>query len=459
MAYGALLSVGIPTDRVENATLCSLSVEFAACSCALGDDVALEEPVESVLDVSVLLRVGVAVVSALACVFGLGGDSLWRVGFLLFFSGLAAVPAFAFRASTTRFSQRHPVLALTLVMSMQSAMIAVTGGARSPVMFAFIPTTYIAGTALSSRQLARVMPFPLIVSSGFVAATLLGYLDWPCPDVFLFDVPMVWGISIWIFYTGALIAGSRLGWRAASQLRWQAKETAKAQQMVIDGLYSRQRDMEAFTAGVAHELKGPLTAVQALATTLYRRDDLDARNRKGLGILVDQVHRLRDAVQDLLDVYRPMESLRVGLVDLESLVSDVVDTMEGVALDCRVDVVFRLSESVEVLADPRKIRAVLFCLLENAIEASPAGTCVTVVVRALDASAVVSVSDQGAGVAPEIRERLFVAGASTKKTGNGLGLFTSRFLAEQHGGTVVLINRDGRGCEACLSLPLMGEMT
>jgi signal transduction histidine kinase len=94
-------------------------------------------------------------------------------------------------------------------------------------------------------------------------------------------------------------------------------------------------------------------------------------------------------------------------------------------------------------------------LLLNACEASPDGGTVEVRTLREGGDAVVEVLDRGAGLAPEVRARLFEPYVSTKSRGSGLGLSLVRDIAVQHGGSVTLDDREGGGARACLRLPMV----
>jgi signal transduction histidine kinase len=109
---------------------------------------------------------------------------------------------------------------------------------------------------------------------------------------------------------------------------------------------------------------------------------------------------------------------------------------------------------VTLWADQRKLKQVLINLLQNALEASPAGSTVTLAVREEGRDVVFEVRDEGEGIDPVVADRLFVVGATTKPTGSGLGLVIARGIAEQHGGSLELRARTDRsGCVARLTVP------
>jgi signal transduction histidine kinase len=109
---------------------------------------------------------------------------------------------------------------------------------------------------------------------------------------------------------------------------------------------------------------------------------------------------------------------------------------------------------VSTRCDPRKVKQVLINLVQNALDASAPGAEVRLVAeRTETGGALVRVLDRGSGVDPNLGERVFAPGVTTKSNGSGLGLTIARSLARQHGGDLLLRSRTGGGTEALLLLP------
>jgi signal transduction histidine kinase len=208
-------------------------------------------------------------------------------------------------------------------------------------------------------------------------------------------------------------------------------------------------------ADVSHELRTPLTALQALLENLA--DGVAQPDPEALETAVAQTRRLGRLVQQLLDLSR----LEAGEVPLHrervALAAFLDDVVREVAL--RQDAPVRVEvqpPSLAVDADPERLHQVVVNLLDNA--ARHARSSVVVRATATGHDLQIEVLDDGPGVAPEDRERVFERFTRTdtaraaRDGGSGLGLSITRWLVELHGGTVRILDGDP-GCRVLVELP------
>lgn len=187
-------------------------------------------------------------------------------------------------------------------------------------------------------------------------------------------------------------------------------------------------------AVLAHEMRNPLGTI-ANALSLLRRPDGE-RDPLALNIVHEEVSRLDALVHDLLQLARPIDPTR-RRVDLKQLVEKTVDRVQrslgGTAPSLSLDAP---TELVEVIGDPALLSLALENVLRNAVQASPPRSEIRVAVHVADEDVVVSVEDEGSGIAPALREEIFEPFFTTRAVGVGLGLSIVRRLVEAHGGSV-----------------------
>ncbi|HEY6879003.1 MAG TPA: HAMP domain-containing sensor histidine kinase [Polyangiales bacterium] len=212
----------------------------------------------------------------------------------------------------------------------------------------------------------------------------------------------------------------------------------------------QSRALTLLTSEIAHELKNPLASVKGLAALLAK--DLEGRGAERMAVLRGEVDRMQTILEEFLTLSRPLVPLLLAETDLRALCHEVLRLHEGSAHERGVKLTL-LGEAAPLRCDPRKIRQVLINLLQNALEASPRGSSVTLQLEPAASATQVRVIDQGPGLPVELLERVFEAGVTDKEQGSGIGLVVARSLARQHGGEVALRGGEHGGLVAQLTLP------
>ncbi|WP_236517727.1 sensor histidine kinase [Sandaracinus amylolyticus] len=224
------------------------------------------------------------------------------------------------------------------------------------------------------------------------------------------------------------------------------------------GELARQREERlAFLAGVAHDLRNPLSALR-MAISLARNDP-GARERT-LAMADRQIELLARMIGDLLDATR-IEAGELALtrepIDLRDVAREVVElhaptaTRHAITLDAP-------DETVMVRADVLRMQQVVGNLVSNAIKYSPQGGSIGVRVGRERERAFVEVVDHGIGIATADREKLFLpfrrtSGARAVAAGAGIGLSVARRIVEAHGGEITVDSVVGRGSTFRVWLP------
>ena len=208
-------------------------------------------------------------------------------------------------------------------------------------------------------------------------------------------------------------------------------------------------------AGVAHEIRNPLSSIKGFATYFGAKFEPGTQDRELAEVMVGEVERLNRVVTELLDLTRPSE-LRLAPVVVADLVQHALKLVEG---DCRsrgIAVQARLAELTAPLDADRMLQALLNLLL-NAIQAMPTGGTLTVSAQRVKDRLELRVADTGGGIPAQDLDRIFDPYFTTKNQGTGLGLATVRTLVEAHGGQVRVVSAQGQGTQVVLDLPLKGE--
>ncbi len=214
-------------------------------------------------------------------------------------------------------------------------------------------------------------------------------------------------------------------------------------------------------SAVAHELRSPLTSVKGFTSTLLHRwERFDDDHKKHLLATINaDADRVTRLIGELLDVSR-LEAGRLPLsrrmIRLDDIASRVVERIRPRAADH--EIAFEFPEHFpQVYADSDKIEQVLTNLIENAVKYTPGGR-VRVAGSLLDSSVLVSVSDEGEGIASEHRfqvfHKFFRERVQAQNPGTGLGLYISKGLVEAHGGRIWVEDGTDKGAVFSFTLPL-----
>jgi two-component system sensor histidine kinase PilS (NtrC family) len=205
-------------------------------------------------------------------------------------------------------------------------------------------------------------------------------------------------------------------------------------------------------AGLAHELRNPLASIAGSVELLGSGNGGEADQRLR-GIALRETERLNRLVSDFLAYARPA-ALKPETLDLARSAGHVVDALGGNPQAARVSFERKLAPAV-ARADGKLIEQVLWNLLLNAVQASPAGGTVTVVSGAGPGRdrVFVRVEDRGPGIAPADQARLFEPFFTTKEGGTGLGLSICHRIVEAHNGELEVESRPGEGARFTVILP------
>jgi len=217
----------------------------------------------------------------------------------------------------------------------------------------------------------------------------------------------------------------------------------------LGAAFSAQRR---FLADAAHELRTPVTALRLQARLLRQAGD-DAAREEAIADLESGIDRSQHLIEQLLQVARAEpdgEVLRDDPVDLGELVRSVVGHFSALADHRGIDLGAIGPTGVVVRGDAAQLTVLLNNLVENALRYTPRGGVVDVEARLQDGRALLRVADNGPGIAPDERKRVFdrfYRGADAKAMsrdagGSGLGLAIVRAIAERHRATVTLHDAD-----------------
>ena len=215
-----------------------------------------------------------------------------------------------------------------------------------------------------------------------------------------------------------------------------------------------------FSHNAAHEFRTPL-AILKTRIGLFRkkRDFSPEATQDFLQIMEGEVDRLSAMVDSLLELANLEQVERSGRTSAEQLIQRAVEEIRPAAAARRVSVLVDAASPCPLTGNERLLQRAVFNLLENAVKYSPIGSTVCVLARQVDDLCRIEVTDQGPGIPPEYRQRIFEPffrvddARSRQQGGTGLGLALVRAAAEAHGGAVCVEGSPAGGSRFLLELP------
>lgn len=205
-------------------------------------------------------------------------------------------------------------------------------------------------------------------------------------------------------------------------------------------------------AVVAHEVKNPLAGIGGALQVIGGRMAPEAPERAVIGDIQDRIDALDQMVRDLLVFARPTPP-RMAATSLVALLSGTVSMLSQDPGWAEVDVVLPTGGPT-LQVDGAQLQVVLFNLLQNAAQAVGGQGRIEVTLDTDTEWCEIRVRDNGPGIAPDVRHRLFEPFVTTKHRGSGLGLATARRVVEMHDGTLTADADDGGGAVFVVRLPL-----
>ena len=211
-------------------------------------------------------------------------------------------------------------------------------------------------------------------------------------------------------------------------------------------------------AGVAHEIRNPLSSIKGLATYFGEKFAPDSEDRKLSRVMIQEVDRLNRVISELLEFARPTD-LKRRPYDINGLLEHCLQLVQQEAAEKAISVEIRLSGTLcQVFVDPDRLSQCILNLYLNAIEAMAAGGRLTVVSEPMDGSRIrVQISDNGSGIKAEDLEQIFNPYFTTKSKGTGLGLAIVHKIIEAHDGHIQVASAPGEGTRFTLILSCVQE--
>jgi two-component system sensor histidine kinase HydH len=248
---------------------------------------------------------------------------------------------------------------------------------------------------------------------------------------------------------GGEAAGVVFLFRDITEVRRLKKEIARNQHLTSLG---------SLAAGVAHEIRNPLSSIKGFATYFRERYRDNPEDEKTAGIMIQEVDRLNRVISQLLDYARPMTMQRQE-IHVQDVIRQALRMIETQAREKGITLQADLPAGIRAAGiDPDRMQQVFLNLYLNALGAMETGGMLSVALTELPEGRIrIEVRDTGVGIAPQDLGRIFDPYFTTKPSGTGLGLAIVQKIIDAHGGEIQVESTPVQGTTVTILLPAKNQ--
>jgi two-component system sporulation sensor kinase A len=201
-------------------------------------------------------------------------------------------------------------------------------------------------------------------------------------------------------------------------------------------------------AGVAHEIRNPLTTLKGFAQLLKA----GKRNDAYIDLMQIELERINQIVNEFMVIAKP-QNVELSKHSLFKIIMDVVQLMDMQAIINKVEIRHALEENVACICNVDQLKQVFINILKNAIEAMPNGGCIDIIMARTAEWISIRFIDEGCGIPLDVLSRLGEPFFTTKETGTGLGLMICQKIIETHNGSMQIHSEINHGTQIEILLP------
>jgi signal transduction histidine kinase len=214
------------------------------------------------------------------------------------------------------------------------------------------------------------------------------------------------------------------------------------------------QSMSRLSAGVAHEIRNPLSIISGNAELLLEDPNQDIENSKMLNTILEESERMDKILRNFMDFSKPVPA-ELMVRDINELVANVLELTRHALSKSGITIITNYGESLsKVPVDAGKLKQVLLNLILNARESMSKGGELNIRTRQDNSSVYIEIQDSGEGIPKENLSRIFEPFFTTKPTGSGLGLTIARRLMKDQQGNISIQSEDKKGTTVQLRLPI-----
>lgn len=230
---------------------------------------------------------------------------------------------------------------------------------------------------------------------------------------------------------------------------YEEKQKAKEQVFHLD----RLNLVSQMAAGVAHEIRNPMTTITGFLQLIHRK--IDESLKDNIQLVLSELMRIDSIITDFLSLARNKITEKREL-QLNDIINQMSPFLYAEATKQGLVVQYKLDDEVSLLnLDEKEIKQLVLNLARNSFQAMGSQGTLKIETRQLKNSVMLSISDTGCGISESIQDKIFDPFYTTKPDGTGLGLSICKSIVDRHNGTITIKSKSGQGTTVSISFPLM----
>ncbi|MEN6411533.1 MAG: ATP-binding protein [Veillonellales bacterium] len=196
-------------------------------------------------------------------------------------------------------------------------------------------------------------------------------------------------------------------------------------------------------AGIAHEIRNPMTTVRGLLQFLGKKQEF-AKYREDFELMIDEIDRANSIITEFLSLAKN-KAIELTENNLNEMIREIYPLLQADALRNNCEIHISFADTPNVLADQNCIRQLVLNMVRNGLDAMPGGGVIDISTEVADSKVLLSIRDHGIGISPEIKEKLGTPFFTTKEKGTGLGLAVCYRIVQRHGASITVESEPGQG--------------
>lgn len=238
--------------------------------------------------------------------------------------------------------------------------------------------------------------------------------------------------------------------RLKEEVEHRTQEMLKLNEIAMHN--NKMQEIGILSAGIAHELRNPLTSINAFIDLIPSKIDDENFRKELIKIVPSEIKRLNDLVSSLLDYSKP-KNPKPEIIQLSEILSEVLTLIKQKLQQKNIQVI-TTDINICLYADKTQMKQILINILLNCIDAVDNNGQIVIESKVTDRIVSIIIKDNGIGVPTEMLSKIFDPFCSSKKTGYGIGLAVTYRLIKENRGEIKLESEDGKGTTVTIYMPI-----